>query len=193
MINMEDCWKYIKKNSYPLKNKNGFIGYGYRCKKRSKYYIANKRRSYRDYRKYGFDTSETWSLDYTIISWLSDNAGGFFRECGCPDQWEDIDLEGNVWNIGDNIQNHIQAGTIRRESFQKHLKDFLIASDIVIVDKFIEFVVPRLEYLSNTAHGYPTEFKSFSKWKECMINMKNDLNNKKVSDDFVKYFFCLWD
>lgn len=190
---MEDCWKYIKKNPYALKNRAGFIGYGCRCRKRNKYYFVAKRRSFRDYRKYGFDISETWSLDYTISAWLSDNVGGFFRNCGSIDSWGEVDLEGNSWAIGDDLKPFIKAEEIRRESFLVNLKEFLQNGDKVIVTNFIKFVVPRLDYLSKHINGYPADFKSFLEWQNCMISMKDELLSNNFSENFIKYFFSLWD
>lgn len=91
MNNLFACIPSFKKIE---KGTNNYINYGYRRKNVNK----EKRKALRNIRKYGFDTSECWNFDTTIMRYLSDNFGEFFRECGSPDDWGNYDTKGNHWD-----------------------------------------------------------------------------------------------
>ena len=198
-----ELFECIKPNPYPLKGRR-FIGYGCIPKHKNKYDRVNKRKYGRYIRKYGFDLTETWSLDYTIAAWLSDNVGGFFRRCGLRDDWSDYDLEGNERENADtsdikklfkepkNYRPFYQAEEAREEEFLKQLDNFLKTADKDIIKKFINFVVPRLMYLAQNAFGYPGDFKTFDEWQNCLKKMCEDLFNTGYSETFIKHFYSLW-
>lgn len=192
---MEEVFKYIKPNPYPMKTKGGRIGYGCLYGKRTEYNRVSKRKVGRWIRKKGFDVSEVWSLDFTIGAWLSDNVGGFFRQCGNYDDWVDYDLEGNYYfDVKDSdIKPFIKAETARRSIFLSKLKEFLHQENNPLRDKFIVFVVPRINYLADTTIGYPCEgFENLEEWKNCLNRMADELTKTYWSNSFVTYFFALW-
>lgn len=191
-MDTKELFKNIKPNRWPIKGQNGFFGYGAIPRNRSIYRCGGKRKFYRYLRVYGFDVTETWSLDYTITCWLSDNIGGYFRECGSIDKWSDFDLEGNAWVPGGNYEPFAAADRARREDYLLHLDIFIKESDETIIQKFIDFVVPRLDYLAKKTNGYPGDFKTFSEWKELLFKMVKYLKTEHYSEDFIKYFFSLW-
>lgn len=197
-----DLFGCIKSNPYPIKNRN-FIGYGCIPNRKIKYNKVDRRKCGRYIRKYGFDITETWSLDYSIAAWLSDNVGGFFRKCGSVDDWSDYDLEGNklvfdTKNLKKYLESPVnykpfwEANEARKNEYLKQLDVFLKTSDKQILDKFITFVTPRLLYLAEHAWGYPGEFESFKTWQECIRKMANDFIIKRYSEDFIKHFYGLW-
>jgi hypothetical protein len=182
-------FKYIKSNPYPLKDCKGFFGYGCIYNKQKRYNKVNRRKLNRYYRKYGFDITECWSLDYTIMAWLSDNIGGFFRECGIQDNWSDCDLEGNT----DDIKKIFEADDIRQQAYLEYLKYFLeheITEEQWI--SFLMFISPRLNYLRQHTFGYPSGVDSFENWQNTLYKMEEDLHHKKF-DLFIEWFFALWD
>lgn len=184
--------EYIKPNPYPVKGSCNRIGYGYRFKKRSKYGKVEKRKAYRECRKFGFDLSETWDLDVTIMGWLSDNIGNYFRECGDPSSWDDVDLEGNPISK-DNMQDCFKAGIERRKEFLEQLEKFLVNCEPNKFYKFTQFVIPRLTILRHNSHGYPYGVKSLQEWKDILNNMINSFLLGGHDKNFIKYFFSLWD
>lgn len=183
--------KYIKPNTYPIKGSYNRIGYGCISKKRVKFHKLGKRKAYRECRKFGFDLSEVWNLDCTILGWLSDNIGGYFRECGDPFTWDEVDLEGNSYK--NNTEACMKAWFIRRNKFRYNLNNFLKNTDKETFKKFTQFVVPRLTILINNVHGYPGTMNSCEEWKETLDNMKCSFLLGGYSKDFIKYFFSLWD
>lgn len=192
-MNNQELFKDIKPIPWPTKGKNGFLGYGCFPSQRSIYSQVDKRKRNRYIRKYGFDITESWSLDYTITRWLSDNIGGYFRECGYMDCWFEVDLEGNSWDPKSNPDPFIEAERARKEDYLRHLNNFIKESDKITIQKFIDFVVPRLDYLAKNTHGYPDNFKTFSEWQELLSKMVHDLQINHYSEEFIKYFFSLWD
>ena len=195
MNNMDtkELFKNIKPNRRPIKGQNGFFGYGTIPSSRSKLGYGDKRRLNRYLRKYGFDVTESWSLDYTITGWLSDNIGGYFRECGSIDKWSDFDLEGNAWDPEKDYRAFAVAERARQEDYLQHLDNFMKESDKDVVQKFVDFVVPRLDYLSKHLNTYPANFKPFHEWQELLFKMVKDLKTERYSKDFIKYLFALWD
>ncbi len=173
--------KRMKPNIYPLKGAYGRIGYG--C-------TNEKRKAYRNIRRLGFDISETWNLDITIASWLSDNIGGYFRECGSPDTWYDEDLEGNPinYNNEESVNRCFKASIDRRKAFLYHLEVYLKSENI---DDFISFVLPRLKFFAKHIDGHPAEI-TFREWKFVLNDMIECFENKTYSNYFIKYFYYLW-
>ena len=180
-----ELFECIKPNPYTMKNKNGNIGYGFLASKA-------KRKYGRYIRKYGFDITETWSLDNTIASWLSDNVGGFFRKCGSFDDWSDYDLNGVPYK--DTTMNLIvEAEDTRRDYFIKKLDEFLRGDNEELVLKFCKFVVPRIHFLADHTDGYPADSKSFESWQKQLHSMANKLETEHYSVEFLLHFFSLWD
>lgn len=177
------------------KGTNNYINYGYRRKNVNK----EKRKALRSIRKYGFDTSECWNFDTTIMRYLSDNFGGFFRECGSPDDWGNYDLEGNSWETIIKYttkeyyaENLIKADNLRVETYKGHLKEFLNTDKGHKVIN--EFIRPRLFYFIKHHQGYPAleGIESDEEWAEILKEMDFQLGNYQT-DLFIKYFFNLWD
>ena len=187
-----ELFECIKPNPYPTKDKSGYIGYGCLTNKRTKANIVSKRKCGRYIRKYGFDITETWSLDYAIASWLSDNVGGFFRKCGSFDEWSDYDMFGTPYKEA-NPRFVVEAEEARRDHFLSELDIFLKDYTGPLKEKFIKFVVPRIRFLADHSCGYPSGFKSFESWQECLHTMANNLETKQYSIKFIDYFFSLWD
>lgn len=186
-----EIFKGIKPNPYPLKRDKGKLGYGYLCK-RTKGRKVTRKKALRKIRKYGFDVSETWNLYITIASWLSDNVGGFFRKCGYFEDWSDYDLDGKPYK--DSTLDDIDlAVATRKHYFIGELDNFLHNGDRNLVKRFIQFVVPRIEYFAKNAQGYPLTVASFEKWQECLDIMAKMLKNFHRSTDFLIYYFSLWD
>ena len=190
---MESCWNHIVPNLFPLKGRRGYIGYGCRKKHKDPFHRCGRRQSYRDFRKHGFDTSETWSLDYAAAGWLSDNVGGFFRQCGSIDSWEDINLDGDRWEYGKDIKTFIEAGQTRRASFLVHLEEFLNSGDREKYLQFITFIIPRLRYMINHTHGYPVDYENLDSWKQSLNEMIDKFKEGTYSKQFIDNFFFLWD
>jgi hypothetical protein len=178
-----ELFKGINPNPPRLWSINGRIGYG--C-------VSSKRKYGRYIRKYGFDITEVWNLDCTIACWLSDNVKGFFRECGDIVSWSCYDLEGNILDFDSNYKDVIKAEQLRREEFQKQLKQFLLNANDEWYNKFSSYVIPRINFLSSTCHGYPSELESYEKWQEILRTMVINLEQKDV-DLLIKHFFSLWD
>jgi hypothetical protein len=184
-----DLFKYVKPNYYPIRTK---LGYGCLNTSRKPYEKAKRRKVLRFLRKYKFDISETWSLDCTIMYWLSDNVGGFFRECGNQWDWGETDLEGNRWNEGVATENFIKAEKLRQDEYLKRLKEYLINTNDGEYSRFIAFVIPRILHLSEHTNGYPTMYKNFEEWQKTMKEMVDELEKHNV-DKFIENFFSLWD
>lgn len=172
------------------KGANNCINYGYRHKNVNK----EKRKAFRDIRKYGFDTSECWNLDITIMRYLSDRIGGFFRECGSPDDWGNYDTKGNYW---DNVTNgdhsdFIKANNLCVETYKEYLKEFLITEEGREI--IFKFIIPRLLYFIQHHQGYPAleGVNSDKEWTEILKEMEWQLSIGNP-DLFIKYFFNLWD
>lgn len=188
---MEDLFKNVKPNPKQVKGSRGCnIGYGCFYTRR-KGFKVNKRKLNRWYRKYGFDITETWSLDYTIMAWLSDNVGGFFRECGDVDTWDDWDLDNNP-RTEENVLSCVKASSKRRQIFEEKLREFIEDTENPQYSKFVEFVIPRLKQLRNDAFGYPCTLNNTEEWKNVISQMIQDFETKQSSTYFISYFFSLW-
>ena len=187
MNNLFACIPSFKKIE---KGANNYINYGYRRKNVNK----EKRKALRNIRKYGFDTSECWNFDTTIMRYLSDNFGEFFRECGSPDDWGNYDTKGNHWDyvIDGDYSAFFKAGNLRVEAYKEHLKEFLDTEEGHKV--IFEFITPRLLYFIKHHDGYPAleGIDSDEEWTEILKEMDFQLGSYKT-DLFVKYFFNLWD
>ncbi len=181
---MNNLFKNIKPNPKQIKANRS-----YGCLWDIRY--GDKRKLNRYYRKYGFDITETWSLDYTIMCWLSDNVKGFFRECGNPNDWFDYDEDNNPRN-DNNIKSCINAEIKRIKAYQEELHKFTEDIENPVYNKFIEFIIPRLEFLKNNAFSYPADFNNIKEWKNAIAQMIQDFKVKQLSTYFVKYFFSLW-
>lgn len=181
---MKSIWEDVKPFSYPQKGANGCYNYGYRSKKRSLYKKLNRRIVYRQIRHYGFDTSETWVLCDTIMRYLSDNVGGFFRECGNPDNWDQC--------TPFSYKEAVQLEKLRQESYKEHLKEYLESLDEDNYHQFLDFVIPRLVYLEKHFVSYPAKFDTKEEWRET-LNIIIDGLEEWNTKPFVEYFFYLWD
>lgn len=184
---MEEIWNNVKPFSYPQKGINGYYNYGYSPRKRTRYYKLKRRKVYRQIKKYGFDATECWNLYSTIMRWLSDNVGGFFRECGDEDEW-DKDL------TTDNYKEIIELANKREESYKEHLTEHLESLEKEDEwDTFIDFVIPRLTYFENHFGSYPAKFNTGEEWHIVLKKMIEELDWNTDSTLFVEYFFNLWD
>ena len=175
---MGEIWKNVKPFSYPQKGINGYYNYGYSPKRRTRYYKLKKRKVYRQIRKYGFDATECWNLYHTIMRWLSDNVGGFFRECGDENDW--------MSRTPCNFTEAMQLFNKRQESYKKHLEKCLMSND-----EAYRFIIPRLVYFRNHHVGYPGQFGSNEEWSEILEGMIQGMcqNDNEL---FVEHFFYLW-
>lgn len=171
------------------KGADNCINYGYRRKNVNK----EKRKAFRSIRKYGFDSSECWNLDITIMRYLSDKFGGFFRECGSPDDWCNYDTKGNHWDsvVNDDYSDFIKGYNLRVETYKEYLKKFLTTEEGHKV--IFEFITPRLVYFIQHLQAYPAleGINSLEEWREILKEMDYQLNSYKT-DLFIKYFFQLW-
>lgn len=177
---MDDLFKYIKSNPYPIKDK---LGYGVITKHRKKYNKINKRKVLRYYRKHGFDITESYNSVRTIMSWLSDNVGGFFRECGDYDVWQNVDLYGTLLIDSHNYKDCYKAELLRIKEFQNQLDIFLKTSDHSTLCNFIRFVVPRLSYFAKHLNN------NLSDTKRLIFKICHELMYEKYSENFTKQFF----
>lgn len=186
----KDLFKCIKPNPYPMKGKGGTIGYG--CfTTRKPFNKVNKRKLSRYYRKYGCDITETWNLDYTICAWLSDNVGGFFRECGPIDSWSEYDLEGNEYTTK-ITEDFFKADDLRHEEYQRQVKIYLLTCSEPDYNKFIKYFIPRILLLKDFTNGYPSKFNNFEEWRKTMEQIIEGLYRRDVTL-FVDNMFLLWD
>ena len=201
-MEIEKFWNNLPSFANVEFNNNGKFNYGCITKKPSRDYKKRYiRKARRQMRKYGFDSSETWNLDYTIMTWLSDNFGGFFRICGCPDNWGHYDLDGNDYDFWKyrNTEGYYEKmkewNTTRYDSFYKHLRDFLNNLTDDNKKKLSNFCCPRLRYLAKHMHGWPAgnDFPKFEDWKNEIENMACKLEEGTYSEYFITYFFNLWD
>lgn len=153
--NIFRVFKYTKPFLNPMKGRNGHFGYGYYNKRSRGYFWCGpqKRQYLRDLRRYGFDTSDNFSLYRTIMLWLSDNIGGMFRQCGDSTDWEDNTLDGTPWcytlkGNEDLAEKCIEAGEARKEFYKELLDEFLTSGNNKQIEAFRGFVIPRLRYFS---------------------------------------------
>jgi hypothetical protein len=181
MKSYKSIWKDVKPFSYPQKGADSCFNYGYRYKYRKPEQKLQKRKVYRQYRKLGFDASETWNLCDTIMRYLSDNVGGFFRKCGNADDWFDENT---------SSKEAVTLEDLRIESYKQHLEEYL--STTQDYHKFLDFVIPRLLYFTKHRCCYPCMCDSDDKWEKILKEMMENLVNSDYNL-FVKYFFCLWD
>jgi hypothetical protein len=189
MKQMEELWKNIPTNRYPMKGNNGYIGYGYREGKRKKGYCVEKRKVGRDIRKYHFDRTMSWNLDTSVMNWLSDNVGGFFRKCGTHESWSDYDINGNKT---EDTKKRMEAEYARENAYLKYLDEFLRTCDDKTFNKFRDFVCPALYYISQNTISYPGGF-TIDSWKETVYKMWESFANGKLSKEFIDNFYSLWD
>lgn len=174
---MDNIFKGIMPNPYPLRTK---YGYGY---------LSDKRKILRYFRKYGFDISETWNLDETIAQWLSDNVGGFFRDCGRTSAWSEYDLDGNPVSYNEET---VALEKARKNEYLKQLHNYLTTCSGENYLKFLEFIIPRLIYLVDHAYGYPDEFNTFKDWQNMLKSIVVELSKRDIAK-FVSNFYSLWD
>ncbi len=185
---MEDIWKGI--NPYHC---DDFFGNGFRNKKRKRGFRVEKRKYLRDLRKVGFDTTELWSLDSTIIKWLAKKEGGFFKRCGNPEDWDMLELGGAKWNSSDkfSFDRCNKAYKARIKSFKEHLRKYLNKNS----PEFASFIIPRLRSFAKNADGYPAlckEIKTLEDWQNIINDMADKFEQGTYSENFIKYFFNLW-
>ena len=181
MKNYKSIWENVKPFSYPQKGADGCFNYGYRYNCRKPGQKLQKRKVYRQCRKLGFDASETWNLCDSIMRYLSDNVGGFFRECG--NDWFDLDI---------NTKEAAALENLRMESYKLHLKDYLYTRNQSHYE-FVNFVVPRLIYLRNHYTGYPAKFDYSVEWDSILDKIIEDVKQSIDYDLFIEHFFNLWD
>lgn len=169
------------------------IGYGYRRPPKQ------KRKALREIKKLGFDKSEIWGLSHTIMEWLSDTFGGFFKKCGSSDSWGDYDLKGRRVDFWGNRDSEDYWKELKKwedtryNSFKNHLRDFLKNSGEI--KKVSDFCSPRLRYLAKVARGYPGggKYSTLQDWTDSIRKMAEDLENGIPSENFIEDFFTLWD
>lgn len=184
-MNME-LFENIQPFPKQIKGSRSFrIGYGY-CTTRNPYYKSSKRRLNKYYRKYGFDITETFDLDATIMYWMSDNVGGFFRECGNPEDW--CGLIENLSSI-EKVTNLYKA---RKAEYLSQLYKYLSDCTEDEYRKFLNFVTPRILYLRKHTHGYPAQFNSIADWQQELKTMWIKLLQKNINK-FIDNFYSLWD
>lgn len=202
-MEIESFWKNLPPFAKPMKGHNGVFGYGLvKRTGRQKYHNHHpQRKARREIRKYGFDLSETWNLDYTFMCWLSDTFGGFFRLCGEADNWGNYDENGNYLKEIDNEISKIphsvfmkmgEYENMRTQSYLKHLKDFLENATVEDIRKFSDFCSPRLRVLADTTISYPPNY-DYDEWRKTVKGMATAFDNCLYSEKFVEDFFCLWD
>lgn len=183
---MNKLFKNLKPYAYPLKTK---YGYGYIINSYNKN-KTDKRKVRRYIKHYGFDISEAWNLDTTIMQWMSDNVGGFFRECGSSYSWSDYDINGIEWSS--YSKETLDLDNKRHIEYQYQLKQYLLNCSQEDYKKFIDFVIPRLTYISQYTNGYPANFTAFEEWKKTLSIMINELPKGNVQL-FIENFYALWD
>lgn len=184
-----DIFKGIKPSPYPLRNK---LGYGCITTSRKKYNKVNKRKLFRSIRKLGFDYSECWNLDYSVMCWFSDNVGGFFRSCGAPDDWSDYDLNGYRWP--NYNKDTIELEQSRRKEYLAQVSNYLHNCTGEEYLQFLDFIIPRLIYLIEHIHGYPATFNTFADWQNELKFMVTNLPKRNNSiNTFVENLYSLWD
>ena len=166
-------WNDVKPFNKPEKGKWG-IGYGY-CKRHISKGYHNYRKAFRQIRKLGFDKSEVWNLDCTIMRWLSDTYGGYFTKVGDPNYWDEI-CNNDLYNA-------------RIEDYLNHFEE-IYKSDSEKVSKFI---LPRLIVLKKGLCGYPGNIESFEKWTEILDSIIESLKKNEWNPSLKEYFFSLWD
>lgn len=197
----ERFWQNMVPFSKCEKGAYNNINYGYRRKGRSPYTKREKRKAYRQIRKYGFDFSELWGLDLTIMRWMSDTYGGFWRTIGDPDNWNDYDLDGKYYDFWQNHNNpeHFEKISLwsrtRHDSYKLHLRNFLDKMSFEEFKQYAAFVSPRLRKLADIIHGWPSgeKFPTFEDWQNEIRNMANRFDNGTFSESFIEYFYSLWD
>lgn len=162
-------WEGLEPFSNNEKGKYGNINYGFQ-KRKSKY----RRKAYRQIRKQGFDNSEVWSLDCTIMCWLSDTFGGYFRMVG----------ERNNWYDGKDYEKYES----RQEEYCQYLDNFYQA----YFPEINYFVLPRLKVLYKTHREYPC-YLTAEKWDDILKQMINSMEQNQYTPLLSKYLFNLWD
>lgn len=201
-MEIEQFWKDITPFSKCEKGAYNNINYGYRSKRRNSYKTkCEKRKTFRQIKKYGFDLSELWGLDVTIMRWMSDTYGGFWRMVGNPDSWNDYDLDCNYVDFWQNRNNpeYFEKMTLwsrtRYDSYKLHLRDFLENMSSEEFEQYAAFVSPRLRKLADIIHGWPSgeKFPTFEDWQNEIRNMANRFDNGTFSESFIEYFYSLWD
>lgn len=100
-----------------------------RCKKRFK----------KERKKYGFDTRETWSMDFTSATWLYEHLKVYKKVAG-----EIVDLTCHKFNIPvlhdipkDNLDEDISKRRYTIEVMQEHTQDESIDIMIEYLEKFL--------------------------------------------------------
>jgi len=202
-MEIESIWNNIPPFKKIEKGFGGKFGYGYWRKKGLEHGDKrnHKRQCLRQIRKYGFDNSETWGLDYTIMRWLSDNYGGFFRICGNPDNWNNYTLDGTYLDFWEHRKDKDyyevtnKAEEARYNSFKVHLKHFLDNATPQEMKGMASFCSPRLRRLKELNHGWPAtdDFPTFEDWQNELLNMADKFEEGTYSPYFISYFFSLWD
>lgn len=201
-MEIEQFWKDITPFCKCEKGAYNIINYGYRSKHRSPCKTkCEKRKAYRQIRKYGFDFSELWSLDLTIMRLMSDTYGGFWRMIGNHDNWNDYDLDCNYVDFWQNSNNpeYFEKMTLwsrtRHDSFKLHLRDFLNNMSPGEFQEYAAFVSPRLRKLADIIHGWPADdkFPTFEEWQTEIRNMATHFDNGTYSESYIEYYFSSWD
>lgn len=179
MFNMNNIWNNVKHFNNYEKGKCG-INYGYCQKKRHNGY-NNYRKAKRQIRKYGFDFSEVWNLDSTIMRWMSDTYGGILKLAGYTDYW-------GYTNIDDIVYNNKLYETRETAYFEEFRKVYKENTEEVN-----NFILPRLKVFKKILHGYPASLESFDCWHNIIDSMINEMEEGKYSELLIEYLFNLWD
>jgi len=152
---------------------------------------------YRQYLKTGFDNSVTWSLDSILIKYLYDLHK--FNESGISDLELYITLE--LANRPFDITSHSDTELVYNRFFEL-LKNYK-KIDEAIFEKWIEFVIPRLELFIDEDTKPFVDKKESKKYNQDLKNgvkslkyflKKNEFNkvNKKRYDKFIELLPTLW-
>lgn len=197
-MEIEGFWKYTKPFRNTEKGTDNRFGYGFyerRYRRDFKKGLTNTKRHYlRTMRKIGFSPSETWNLDCTIMRWLSDEFGGFFRECGSQEGWTTYSLDG-VHRRELPMEIIIESNKVRVESYKSHLRGLLDNANSETLRKIASFCVPRLKVLKKYKISYPCgdDIKSMEDWDDILDKMILGFEEGSYDDLFIEYFFALWD
>ena len=115
------------------------------------------------------------------MRWLSDNVGGFFRECGDEEDW-------NEFYTMHDFKKAMQLVEKRKKSYEEHLEEYLKTDN----GEAYRFIMPRLLYFGKTQIGYPAALYSKEEWDKILKEMVQGMwqNDYKL---FVENFFYLWD
>lgn len=117
-------------------------------------------------KKYGFDSRETWSLDFTMNTWLHSHLKMFLDEAS-----DTIDLSYHKVKIPVLVENPYFAIPKAKLHTLRHVRPFLVRKEHHTLQECIEIMIKYLEDVLLEKETFPSEQQDGEEsWNSSIIN-----------------------